>query len=228
MAAASCQTYCPRTKTVLSMLNNTKVTSKLQVIPGYLGACMSTTSETVLLNMCKCGTTSQGMQMQAYQDTGVHHGPEYKPLHHTCMHQQIIACLYDLVKQQELSLQAYTLTLALSSRHCMQGKQAGRRKPCVDPALTTRLVHTCMTRRRVVALLQSLVSSRHRMMYSFCSIFMRTMPSTCLALFCMMLFRLPGAADINPARHAHYLQTLPNCSQTRWLLCTPDQPKALG
>lgn len=57
---------------------------------------------------------------------------------------------------------------------------------------------TCITRRRVVALLQSLVSSRHRMMYSLCSIFMRTMPSTCLALFCMMLLRRPGAADMRP------------------------------
>ena len=51
------------------------------------------------------------------------------------------------------------------------------------PLLPPSAMHTppraCMTRRRVVALLQSLESSRHRMMYSFCSIFMRTMASTC-------------------------------------------------
>lgn len=58
---------------------------------------------------------------------------------------------------------------------------------------------TCMTRRLVVALLQSLVSSRHSRMYSFCSIFWRTMPSTCLALFCITLLRRPGAAEIRPA-----------------------------
>jgi len=28
-----------------------------------------------------------------------------------------------------------------------------------------------------------------------------------LALFCMMLLRLPGAADINPAEHVHHQLT---------------------
>ncbi len=56
-----------------------------------------------------------------------------------------------------------------------------------------------MTRRRVVALLQSLESSRQRMMYSFCSIFKRTICSTCRALFCRLLLRFPGAAEISPA-----------------------------
>ena len=55
-----------------------------------------------------------------------------------------------------------------------------------------------MTKRRVVALLQSLVSSRHRMMYSRCSILLRTMPSTCFWLFCSVLLRRPGAAEIRP------------------------------
>lgn len=59
-----------------------------------------------------------------------------------------------------------------------------------------------MTRRRVVALLQSFESSRHRMMYSFCSIFMRTMASTCRALLCSVLLRLPGAAEMRPAGQA--------------------------
>jgi hypothetical protein len=58
---------------------------------------------------------------------------------------------------------------------------------------------TCITRRRVVALDQSLVSSRQRMMYSFCSIFARTMPSTCLAEFWSEWLRRPGAAEMSPA-----------------------------
>ena len=58
---------------------------------------------------------------------------------------------------------------------------------------------TCMTRRRDVALLQSLESSRQRMMYSRCSILLRTMFSTCLALCCSAALRRPGAAEINPA-----------------------------
>jgi len=57
-----------------------------------------------------------------------------------------------------------------------------------------------MTMRRLVALDQSLESSRHRMMYSFCSILRRTMFSTCFALCCRLLLRRPGAAEIRPAR----------------------------
>lgn len=55
-----------------------------------------------------------------------------------------------------------------------------------------------MTRRRVVALDQSLLSSRHRMMYSGVCIFWRTMCSTCCDATCSSLFLLPGAAEINP------------------------------
>lgn len=57
---------------------------------------------------------------------------------------------------------------------------------------------TCMTRRRVVALLQSLLSSRHSRMYSRCSIFSLTMASTWRALVCSPVFRLPGAAEMRP------------------------------
>lgn len=57
---------------------------------------------------------------------------------------------------------------------------------------------TCMTMRRVVALLQSLESSRQSMMYSLCSIFPLTMLSTCLALFWRVEFLLPGAAEMRP------------------------------
>ncbi len=71
-----------------------------------------------------------------------------------------------------------------SALYCGQRASAGR---------------TCMTRRRVVALLQSLESSRQRMMYSRCSILLRTMFSTCLALCCSAALRRPGAAEISPA-----------------------------
>jgi hypothetical protein len=57
-----------------------------------------------------------------------------------------------------------------------------------------------MTSLRVVALLQSLLSSRQRMMYSFCSILVRTMASTWRALFCSVELRLPGAAEMRPVR----------------------------
>ena len=60
-------------------------------------------------------------------------------------------------------------------------------------------MRACITRRRVVALDQSLVSSRHSRMYSLCSIFVRTMASTCFALACSCPLRRPGAALINPA-----------------------------
>lgn len=43
---------------------------------------------------------------------------------------------------------------------------------------------TSITRRRVVAMDQSLLSSRHKMMNSFCCILALTMPSTCLELAC--------------------------------------------
>lgn len=70
--------------------------------------------------------------------------------------------------------------------------------PCRHPHSHSQ-PHTCMTSRRVVAFDQSLLSSRHRMMYSFCSIFCRTMASTCRALFCSVVLRLPGAAEMRPA-----------------------------
>ena len=71
--------------------------------------------------------------------------------------------------------------------------------PCPStPAAAAR--RTCMTSLRVVALLQSLLSSRQRMMYSFCSILVRTMASTWRALFCSVELRLPGAAEMRPAR----------------------------
>ena len=68
-----------------------------------------------------------------------------------------------------------------------------------------------MTMRREVALDQSLESSRHRMMYSFCSIFARTMPSTCFALACSPLLRRPGAALIRPATGGSGRLCWPSC-----------------
>ena len=50
-----------------------------------------------------------------------------------------------------------------------------------------------------MALLQSLESSRQRMMYSRCSILLRTMFSTCFALCCSAALRRPGAAEMSPA-----------------------------
>ena len=50
-----------------------------------------------------------------------------------------------------------------------------------------------------MALDQSLESSRQRMMYSRCSILLRTMFSTCFALCCSAALRRPGAALIRPA-----------------------------
>ena len=55
-----------------------------------------------------------------------------------------------------------------------------------------------MTTRRVVALFQSLLSSRHRMMYSRCAILARTMPSTWRAAVCRPMLRLPGAGEMRP------------------------------
>ena len=57
---------------------------------------------------------------------------------------------------------------------------------------------TCMTILRVVALDQSLLSSRHRMMCSFCSILARTMASTCWEKPCSVAFFFPGAAEMRP------------------------------
>jgi hypothetical protein len=50
-----------------------------------------------------------------------------------------------------------------------------------------------------VALFQSLLSSRHRMMYSCCAIFCVTISSTWRAATCSAEFFLPGAAEIRPA-----------------------------
>lgn len=58
---------------------------------------------------------------------------------------------------------------------------------------------TCCTMRLVLALLQSLVSSRHRMMYSRCCIFDLTMLSTWREAICRLLFLRPGAAEMRPA-----------------------------
>ncbi len=60
-----------------------------------------------------------------------------------------------------------------------------------------------MTVLLVVALLQSLESSRHKMMYSRCAILLFTMASTALAATCRPLFFLPGAALMRPAREQH-------------------------
>ena len=59
-----------------------------------------------------------------------------------------------------------------------------------------------------MALDQSLESSRHRMMYSFCSILARTMPSTCIgrvlqALISSMVQDAPMQADVMLRRAAH-------------------------
>ncbi len=76
-----------------------------------------------------------------------------------------------------------------------------------SPAVPSRQRHsrpgvhdalTAMTILRVVALLQSLESSRHRMMYSLWAILLFTMASTALAATCRPLFFLPGAALIRP------------------------------
>lgn len=56
----------------------------------------------------------------------------------------------------------------------------------------------CMTSRRVVALAQSLQSSRHSKMYSRCSILDRTMASTARALACASACLRPGAALSKP------------------------------
>ena len=55
-----------------------------------------------------------------------------------------------------------------------------------------------MTSRRVVALVQSLLSSRHKMMYSGVCIFCRTMASTCCDAVCNADVFLPGAAEMRP------------------------------
>mmetsp|Transcript_68714 Transcript_68714/g.217316 ORF Transcript_68714/g.217316 Transcript_68714/m.217316 type:complete len:200 (+) Transcript_68714:266-865(+) len=72
---------------------------------------------------------------------------------------------------------------------------------------------TCMTSFRVVALLQSLVSSRQRMMYSCCIILPLTMASTCLAEVCWGVWRFPGAAEMRPGvsmmvRFGQYLYSI--------------------
>lgn len=74
---------------------------------------------------------------------------------------------------------------------------------------------TAMTRRRVVALVQSLLSSRQRMIYSGRAILALTIASTCCDACTRPPFSLrlpPGAAEIKPADTAkvgpHVLTTL--------------------
>ena len=55
-----------------------------------------------------------------------------------------------------------------------------------------------MTVLRVVALFQSLVSSKHMMMYSGCAILCLMMASTCLEAVCRPAYFFPGAAEIRP------------------------------
>jgi hypothetical protein len=79
--------------------------------------------------------------------------------------------------------------------------------------------HTCITTRRVVALFQSLLSSRHRMMYSRCAILARTMPSTCFAAVCRPMLRLPGAGEIRPFVVVLFRVCLCVVGGVRWCVC---------